>query len=1457
MKTLDERKAYLKDHGICFRCCSSYTHLARDCKAPIKCTECDSEDHSTALHPGPAPWSSQVSSPSFSHGGEEEEPSSSTPSVSNACTEVCGKGLTARSCSKVCLVQVYPNGKREKAVKMYAMLDDQSNRSLARSEFFEHFHINSNASPYSLKTCAGVIETAGRRADGYQIEPVNGGVSLTLPTLIECNEIPDNRSEIPTPEAARHHPHLKSIAHEIPELDENAHILLLLGRDILRVHKVREQINGPHDSPFALKLDLGWVLIGDVCLGNSHKPSVQSYKTNILDNGRPSLFTPCHSHIRLKEKLNIKDEHGMHHVFKGNSACSADEDPIDHSVFKRTKNDNKLAPSIEDEIFLETMDKEFFQDKNNSWVAPLPFRCPRPLLPNNREQALTRLSSLRRTLRKKPEMRQQFSDFIQKIFDNGHAEPAPPLSVNQECWYLPTFGVYHPKKPDQIRVVFDSSAQHQGLSLNDVLLVGPDLNNSLLGVLIRFRKEPVAITADIQQMFHCFAVREDHRDYLRFLWFRDNDLDKDIVEYRMKVHVFGNSPSPAVAIYGLRRAAEEGGLKHGNDTHHFVERNFYVDDGLKSLPTDSEAVDLLQRTRASLAESNLRLHKIASNSAAVLAAFPPEDHAKGVKDLDLEGEGTPIQRSLGLSWEIARDTFTFQTSDSSKPFTRRGVLSTVNSLYDPLGFAAPVTIQGRFLLRELSKEVDEWDTPLPAERCREWETWRDSLQDLQQLHIRRTYSSMSLSKARYKELCVFSDASTKAIGAVAYLRTITEDGQSDVGFILGKAKLTPQDEPTIPRLELCAAVLAVEMSDLILDEIDIKLDTVTFYCDSKVVLGYIYNERKRFYVYVHNRVQRIRQSTRPEQWHYVPTELNPADHASRSVVASHLQNTTWLTGPSFLYKPPESQPTIQGSFELVCPEADVEIRPQPQVTIAATSIQGKQLTSERFERFSTWNSLLKAIAFLIHVVRSFKSTAANKTGTCTGWHHCQRPDHPDESFQAKIVVLLTVQRAAFSEEYNALKEKRVIPKNSPLAKLNPTLDKNGLLRVGGRLTHAQLDSEERNPVILPGRHHISTLVIRHYHDQVKHQGRLFTEGAVRTAGFWLVGGKRCISSVLHKCLTCRRLRGTAENQKMADLPVERLSTSPPFTYVGLDVFGPFTVTARRTRGGHVHNKRWAVLFTCMSTRAVHIEVIESMDTSSCINALRRFFAIRGPAKQLRSDCGTNFIGASKELEFLKTAKEPDVQQYLSNHACTWEFNPPHASHMGGAWERMIGVVRRILDSMLMQVGSQPLSHEVLCTFMAEISAIINARPLVPISTDPDSPLILTPAMLLTQKVGVPPPPGNFLEGNLFRQQWRQVQNLADKFWYRWRKEYLPTLQTRRKWKETQPDIQEGDLVLLRDTQAARNEWPMALVSSVFPSADGKIRKIQVKVSKEGTTKMFLRPITEVVLLLPKRDQGGS
>ena len=720
----------------------------------------------------------------------------------------------------------------------------------------------------------------------------------------------------------------------------------------------------------------------------------------------------------------------------------------------------------------------------------------------------------------------------------------------------------------------------------------------------------------------------------------------------MKVHVFGNSPSPAVAIYGLRRAIREGAREHGSDTVNFVKRHFYEDDGLRSASSDAEAISLLSRTQMSLAESNLRLHKFASNSQTVLEAFPSEDCAAVTKDVDLSGEAASTQRSLGLLWEMASDTFTFSVANTIKPFTRRGVLSTVNSVFDPLGFLAPVTIQGRLLLRELTAEQSGWDVPLPEDKFSKWKAWQESLQELRHLHVPRTYTSASLETAVRTELCVFSDASIKAIGAVAYLKAVQGDGQTHIGFVMAKSKLAPQSEPTIPRLELCAAVLAVEMADLIHDELDLKLDSTKFYTDSKVVLGYIRNESRRFYVYVHNRVQRIRQTTKPEQWHYVRTEVNPADHASRSIPASLLAQTAWLQGPNFLLDSPNDPDPVQ-SFDLIKPELDVDIR--PQVRSYATKLQEKSLSTERFLRFSSFNSLVRAIAHLIHIVRSFKLT--KDMDKCQGWHRCDLSRTPDELSLAKEVIISAVQRRAFSKEFEALITNKPVPINSRLRCLSPTLE-NNLICVGGRLKNANLGAGEKNPIILPKDNHIALLLVRHHHTQVKHQGRHLTEGAVRAAGLWLLGGKRLINSVLHKCITCRKLRGKMQEQRMANLPPERLQTCPPFTYVGLDVFGPWCITARRTRGGQAESKRWAMMFCCMSSRAVHIEVIESMDTSSCINALRRFFAIRGPAKQLISDCGTNFIGACKELGMSQNQPDATVQRYLNQQGCSWVRIPP-------------------------------------------------------------------------------------------------------------------------------------------------------------------------------------------------------
>ncbi|XP_061566665.1 uncharacterized protein LOC133420828 [Cololabis saira] len=263
------------------------------------------------MHPGPSPQSTGMAPPaSQENGGEEEvrpkktevdEADFSHTEVNTSCTEICGPGQWSRSCSKICLARIYPKGSKDMAIKAYVIMDDQSNRSLARPELFEHFGMESEIFPYRLRTCSGIIETSGKKAEGLQMESLDGKIHISLPPLTECPDIPNNRSEIPTPSAVKHLPHLRHIAQQIPELDPKAEILILLGRDVLRAHKVRQQVNGPHNSPFAQRLDLGWVVIGEVCLGSVHRPTVNTYKTHVLDSGRPSMFKPCPSFVRIKE----------------------------------------------------------------------------------------------------------------------------------------------------------------------------------------------------------------------------------------------------------------------------------------------------------------------------------------------------------------------------------------------------------------------------------------------------------------------------------------------------------------------------------------------------------------------------------------------------------------------------------------------------------------------------------------------------------------------------------------------------------------------------------------------------------------------------------------------------------------------------------------------------------------------------------------------------------------------------------------------------------------------------------------------------------------------------------------------------------------------------------------------------------------------------------------------------
>ena len=517
------------------------------------------------------------------------------------------------------------------------------------------------------------------------------------------------------------------------------------------------------------------------------------------------------------------------------------------------------------------------------------------------------------------------------------------MAPGEEYWFLPLFGIYNDKKPGQIRVVFDSSAKYHGLSLNDILLSGPDLTNSLLGILLRFRLEAIAVTADIEQMFHNFQVHRDHRNFLRFFWYRDNNPNLDLIEYRMTVHVFGNTPSPAVATYGLRKSVEEA----DHDVRGFVNHDFYVDDGLKSFVDDRTAISILKRTQTALLEGgNLHLHKIAFNSKSVLTSFPPDDLAKGLKNIDLTSVSAPLQSSLGLIWDIISDSFTFKVSDAEKPFTRHGVLSTVHSLYDPTGFIAPIILQGRMFLREITSQGYDWDENLPDYYLDRWVSWTNSLSELERLNIPRMYCDTSISQASKVEMHIFADASKEAIAAVAYLKVYDTNNSSRVCFLLGKSKVAPLHGHTIPRLELCAAVMATEIFECVSENLNIIPNSVQFYTDSKVVLGYINNEKRRFYIYVSNRVDRIRRLSCPSQWKYVPSDSNPADLGTRGIPICELQDSAWLCGPSFLQSDTDC---CQEDFPLITPEHDNEIRPQANVIKTATVSSNQSSILARLE----------------------------------------------------------------------------------------------------------------------------------------------------------------------------------------------------------------------------------------------------------------------------------------------------------------------------------------------------------------------------------------------------------------------------------------------------------------------------------------------------------------------------
>ena len=463
------------------------------------------------------------------------------------------------------------------------------------------------------------------------------------------------------------------------------------------------------------------------------------------------------------------------------------------------------------------------------------------------------------------------------------------------------------------------------------------------------------------------------------------------------------------------------------------------------------------------------------------------------------------------------------------------------------------------------------------------------------------------------------------------------------------------------------------------------------------------------------------------------------------------------------------------------------------------------------------------------------STAASLYGAA------QPPATPSaETYRnVEIAILRQAQVDSFGNYLTCLQAEKPLPNSSRLLSLAPELDaESGLIHVGGRLRQSNdLPPDVVHPVVLDPAHPITKLIIKDRDDHLHHPGpeRLFAE---LRRHYWILRGHEAVRKHQHRCPKCQQSRAKPLIPQMADLPPARLRLcKPPFYSTGIDCFGPYTVKIGRRA-----EKRWGIIFKCLTTRCVHLDLLSHMNMDSFLMALRCFIARRGKPFELLSDRGTNFIGGTRELEEAYHALTPDLHGILAKQRITFKFNPPHAPHFGGTWEREIRSIKTALETTL---GTKSVPEEVLRTVFIEIEGILNSKPLGYVSSDVADPDPVTPNLLLMGRHDASLPLVTYPDSELrSHRQWRHSQILSDHFWAHFLRNYLPSLQPRQKWRTNKPDLQLNTVVLIVDPQLPRSLWPVGKVTTLHPSPDGRFRVADVQVGD----KRYTRPVARLIPL---------
>ncbi|UYV72368.1 hypothetical protein LAZ67_9002823 [Cordylochernes scorpioides] len=1368
---LKEKLNVVKGHKLCFNCLRK-GHFSWNCRLNQRCKVCKGKHH-TMIHydkPSTEGASAQVENTTPK---EHESAINLTNTQQANCNDSHVLLATARIKIK--------NG-LGKLCTCRALLDSGSQVTMITKGCCERLGLVQRKSDRMIIGVGNTPVQHSSSTVSVTFCPLNNSEEFSVEAVVTgvlTSEIPNFRLKDPN------WPTLKNLKLADPEFYIQAPIDMILGADIYTELMLNGSISLGEGLPMAIDTRLGWVLLGKL-MGTSES---NTEVCNLSLQSEPEL------EFVMKRFWEIES-------VPSPDLCTQDED------CERLFSNNHG------------------RDSHGRYWVKLPFRQHRPLLGESREKALRRFLSLEGKLCKNVKLYDQYRGFMKEYEHLNHMERVPIAEVKRElcrCYYMP----HHPVIREQstttkMRVVFDASAKSENnVSLNQVLHKGPKIQQDVFFILLRFRTYPVAITADIEKMYRQIRIHPEDADYQRILW--RPSPEEPVVDYRLLTVTYGTTSAPFLAMRTLQQLAEDEGQNYP-EASRVTLNDFYVDDLLTGAQTIAETKELIDQLKDLMKKGGFHLRKWNSNCHEIVS------HVEEInEERKINLEKGAISKILGIVWDHVQDTFRVNITLPEEVVTKRDLLSNIARIFDPLGFLSPTTVALKIIMQELWRSGTGWDEHIPNEIKERWNNFRAELLKVGELGIPRYV--WACEGDRDVQLHGFCDASSVAYSAVCYLRTVSLDGQVHISMLAAKTRVAPCKSLTLPRLELCAALLLSQLYRSVVDSLKIDIGRAYLWSDSQISLSWIKSDPSRWKTFIHNRVVKIQQLSDRNSWRHVSGKDNPADCASRGIMPAALSgHTLWWQGPTWL-KDNNFVQNQDNCYGRECHEEEkVALACQSRVSVCP----------EVVTKYSTFNKTRRIIAWCLRFITNCRvSLKKREIGTLS----------KKELENAVIRIIGWIQEDEFGEEMQDLRNTGHASRKSRILQLNPFIDATGMLRVGGRIQFANVGPDQKFPLLLPKNHHFTKLIILHFHTRYLHAGPQLVLSLIRNS-YWIMGGRDIVRRIIKQCITCFRFRAKTAVQIMGNLPADRVNPSRPFAKTGVDLAGPYELKPSLTRSkGTI--KCYVILFVCFSVKAIHLEMVTSLSTSSFIAALRRFISRRGKPSKIYSDNGTNFKGTESFMKKqYKIMNSKETKDFLAEEFIEWHFIPPSAPHFGGLWEANIKCLKGHLSKV---IKSSLLNSEEFITLLCQVEACLNSRPLVELSPDPNDLRALTPGHFL---IGSPliEDPGlqNYEQGDL-RSRWNLVQSLRNSFWSRWTREYINSLQQRNKWRLSQDNLKPNQLVLIKEDNLPPLKWRLARILEVYPGSDQKVRVAQVR----AATGVYLRPITKLAPLPFKSEPGFS